>query len=246
MRRQILRSGTAWRLRTGPRLYADIDTVVEERLTTGIDEFDRVLGGGVVPGIARLIGVTRHREVHAAAPGGAHFARTFGPVLYSSGEESEAPDQVARRAARHRARRRSKYWRETVSSAFSRRSRDSSPVHHRRLDPDRLFAGCSNRPPEASARFAKRPRNCSLREGQNIPTFLVGTSQGRQSRRSKALEHIVDTVLYFEVRRTSLASHRTRREEPVRGRERDRRSRDDQHGARAVPNPSKCSSPSAP
>src|SRR6478735_10746548 len=34
----------------GPRLYADIDTVVSARITTGIDEFDRVLGGGVVPG----------------------------------------------------------------------------------------------------------------------------------------------------------------------------------------------------
>src|SRR5215216_1260221 len=35
---------------TGPQLYADIDTVVAERLTSGIGEFDRVLGGGVVPG----------------------------------------------------------------------------------------------------------------------------------------------------------------------------------------------------
>src|SRR5690242_14331859 len=34
----------------GPRLYEDIDTVVSARLPTGIDEFDRVLGGGVVPG----------------------------------------------------------------------------------------------------------------------------------------------------------------------------------------------------
>jgi len=34
----------------GPQLYEDIDTVVSARLTTGIEEFDRVLGGGVVPG----------------------------------------------------------------------------------------------------------------------------------------------------------------------------------------------------
>src|SRR5919112_434622 len=40
----------------GPRLYADIDTMVAERLSTGIDEFDRVLGGGVVPGSLVLIG----------------------------------------------------------------------------------------------------------------------------------------------------------------------------------------------
>src|SRR5206468_2475311 len=40
----------------GPQLYAEIDTVVAERLTSGIDEFDRVLGGGVVPGSLVLIG----------------------------------------------------------------------------------------------------------------------------------------------------------------------------------------------
>src|SRR3990170_6976767 len=40
----------------GPQLYADIDTMVAERLTTGIGEFDRVLGGGVVPGSLVLIG----------------------------------------------------------------------------------------------------------------------------------------------------------------------------------------------
>src|SRR5437773_7782434 len=31
----------------GPRLYGEIDTVVSARLSTGIDEFDRSLGGGV-------------------------------------------------------------------------------------------------------------------------------------------------------------------------------------------------------
>ena len=40
----------------GPQLYADIDTVVAERLSTGVGEFDRVLGGGVVPGSLVLIG----------------------------------------------------------------------------------------------------------------------------------------------------------------------------------------------
>src|SRR3954454_24437536 len=41
---------------SGPQLYADIDTVVAERLTTGLPEFDRVLGGGVVPGSLVLLG----------------------------------------------------------------------------------------------------------------------------------------------------------------------------------------------
>src|SRR3982750_505909 len=74
----------------GPRLYEEIDTVVSERLSTGIGEFDRVLGGGVVPGSLVLIGgepgIGKCTLVLRAA---AHFAKTFGPVLYSSGEESE-------------------------------------------------------------------------------------------------------------------------------------------------------------
>src|SRR6185295_11046765 len=41
---------------TGPQLYGDIDVVVAERMSTGIGEFDRVLGGGVVPGSLVLIG----------------------------------------------------------------------------------------------------------------------------------------------------------------------------------------------
>src|ERR671922_2059477 len=74
----------------GPRLYEEIDTVVSERLSTGIGEFDRVLGGGVVPGSLVLIGgepgIGKSTLLLQAA---AHFAQTVGPVLYCSGEESE-------------------------------------------------------------------------------------------------------------------------------------------------------------
>src|SRR5665213_469499 len=75
---------------SGPRLYEEIDTVVSARLSTGIDEFDRVLGGGVVPGTLVLLGgepgIGKSTLLLQAA---ANMARTVGPVLYSSGEESE-------------------------------------------------------------------------------------------------------------------------------------------------------------
>src|SRR3989337_305811 len=71
----------------GSQLYADIDTVTAERLSSGIGEFDRVLGGGVVPGSLVLIGgepgIGKSTLLLQAA---AHFAQTIGPVLYSSGE----------------------------------------------------------------------------------------------------------------------------------------------------------------
>src|SRR5437667_8166091 len=38
------------------RLYSEIDIEHCERLSTGIGEFDRVLGGGVVPGSLVLLG----------------------------------------------------------------------------------------------------------------------------------------------------------------------------------------------
>ena len=73
----------------GPQLYADIDIVAADRLTTGIGEFDRVLGGGVVPGSLVLLGgepgIGKSTLLLQAA---AYFANAYGPVLYSSGEES--------------------------------------------------------------------------------------------------------------------------------------------------------------
>src|SRR5229473_4810446 len=74
----------------GARLYSDIDVEQHPRLTTGIDEFDRVLGGGVVPGSLVLLGgepgIGKSTLLLQAA---ANMARTIGPVLYCSGEESE-------------------------------------------------------------------------------------------------------------------------------------------------------------
>src|SRR5262249_44388874 len=69
------------------RRYSDIELEPHARLTTGIDEFDRVLGGGVVPGSLVLLGgepgIGKSTLLLQAA---ANMARS-GPVLYSSGEE---------------------------------------------------------------------------------------------------------------------------------------------------------------
>ena len=74
----------------GAHLYADVDTVVSERVSSGISEFDRVLGGGLVPGSLVLLGgepgIGKSTLLLQAA---AHYASNVGPVLYCSGEESE-------------------------------------------------------------------------------------------------------------------------------------------------------------
>src|SRR5689334_19454523 len=42
--------------RASARLYADVEIEQAARITTSIDEFDRVLGGGIVPGSLVLLG----------------------------------------------------------------------------------------------------------------------------------------------------------------------------------------------
>ena len=77
---------------------ADVEATEEARLATGIGEFDRVLGGGLVPGAVILIGGDpgigkSTLLLQALCRMGAEH-----PVLYVSGEESAA--QVALRAKR--------------------------------------------------------------------------------------------------------------------------------------------------
>jgi DNA repair protein RadA/Sms len=199
----------------GPQLYEEIDTVVAERLTTGIDEFDRVLGGGVVPGSLVLIGgepgIGKSTLLLQAA---AHFASTFGPVLYSSGEESE--HQIKSRGERLGI---DPSTRSGSSRATSRDERASLYIlaetclerileEVARLKP--AFIIVDSIQTVFSLRFQSAPGSIGqVREaatqllfaakGQNIPTFLVGhvTKDGSLAG-PKALEHIVDTVLYFE------------------------------------------------
>src|SRR5262247_3806080 len=72
------------------RLYAEVQMSQSVRLSTGIGEFDRVLGGGVVPGSLILLGgepgIGKSTLLLQAA---AHFAQEVGPVRYASAEESE-------------------------------------------------------------------------------------------------------------------------------------------------------------
>jgi DNA repair protein RadA/Sms len=184
----------------GPQLYSEIDTVVAERLSTGIGEFDRVLGGGVVPGSLVLIGgepgIGKSTLLLQAA---AHFAHEVGTVLYCSGEESE--HQIKSRGERLGVQRAPLYI--LAETCLERILEEVA-----RLKPS--FVIVDSIQTVFSLKFQSAPGSIGqVREsatqllfaakGQNIPTFLVGhvTKDGNLAG-PKALEHIVDTVLYFE------------------------------------------------
>ena len=185
---------------SGPQLYAEIDTVVAERISTGVSEFDRVLGGGVVPGSLVLIGgepgIGKSTLLLQAA---AHFAKSVGTVLYSSGEESE--HQIKSRGERLGVEPAPLYI--LAETCLERILEEIA-----RLRP--AFVIVDSVQTVFSLKFQSAPGSIGqVREsatqllfaakGQNIPTFLVGhvTKDGALAG-PKALEHIVDTVLYFE------------------------------------------------
>ena len=184
----------------GPQLYADIDTMVAERLSTGIDEFDRVLGGGVVPGSLVLIGgepgIGKSTLLLQAA---AHFARTIGPVLYSSGEESE--HQIKSRGERLGVTAAPLYI--LAETCLERILEEIARLRPAFLIVDSIQTVFSLKFQSAPGSIGQVRESATqllfAAKGQNIPTFLVGhvTKDGNLAG-PKALEHIVDTVLYFE------------------------------------------------
>ena len=184
----------------GAQLYADIDTVVATRLSSGIGEFDRVLGGGVVPGSLVLIGgepgIGKSTLLLQAA---AHFARETGPVLYSSGEESE--HQIKSRGERLGVARAPLYI--LAETCLERILEEIARLRPALVIVDSIQTVFSLKFQSAPGSIGQVRESATqllfAAKGQNIPTFLVGhvTKDGNLAG-PKALEHIVDTVLYFE------------------------------------------------
>jgi DNA repair protein RadA/Sms len=189
----------------GPRLYEEIDTVVSTRLPTGIDEFDRVLGGGVVPGSLVLIGgepgIGKSTLLLQAA---AFFAQSIGTVLYSSGEESE--HQIKSRGERlgtfHGDNARAPLY-LLAETCLERILEEIGRLRPALVIVDSIQTVFSLKFQSAPGSVGQVRESATqllfAAKGQNIPTFLVGhvTKDGNLAG-PKVLEHIVDTVLYFE------------------------------------------------
>jgi DNA repair protein RadA/Sms len=167
----------------GPQLYADIDSVVAERLTTGIGEFDRVLGGGVVPGSLVLIGgepgIGKSTLLLQAA---AHFARTYGPVLYCSGEESE--HQIKSRGERLGIARAPLYI--LAETCLERILEEIARLRPAFVIVDSIQTVFSLRFQSAPGRYAKRRPSSSLPpRGRTSRRFSSGTSRRMAASRGR-------------------------------------------------------------
>ena len=182
------------------RLYSDIEIGQHARLSTGIDEFDRVLGGGIVPGSLVLLGgepgIGKSTLLLQAA---ANMARTVGPVLYSSGEESE--HQVKSRGERLAVGNAPLYL--LAETCLERILEEVARIKPALVIVDSIQTVYSLKFQSAPGSIGQVREAATqllfMAKNQNVPTLLVGhvTKDGSLAG-PKALEHVVDTVLYFE------------------------------------------------
>ncbi len=184
----------------GAQLYADVAYDTADRMSTGIGELDRVLGGGVVPGSLVLLGgepgIGKSTLLLQAA---SNVARQSGPVLYSSGEESE--HQIKSRGERLGVGRAPLYL--LAETCLERVLEELIRLKPALLIVDSIQTIFSLKMQSAPGSIGQVREAATqilfAAKSQNIPTFLVGhvTKEGSLAG-PKALEHVVDTVLYFE------------------------------------------------
>lgn len=187
-----------------PKSIWEIKSGEKERFKTNLKELDRVLGGGLVKGSLTLIsgdpGIGKSTLLLQTAN---NIASKYGKVLYVSGEESE--EQIKIRGDRLGV---------TAKDLFivSETNLDTIDAYIENIQPVFVIIdsiqtiykeGVTSAPGSVS-----QVKECSnelmrIGKGKNIPLFIVAhvTKQGALAG-PRVLEHMVDTVLYFEGERT--------------------------------------------
>jgi DNA repair protein RadA/Sms len=167
------------------------------RINSGINELDRILGGGIVPGSVLLIGgepgIGKSTLALQVALG------TKMKILYVSGEES--PEQIKMRASRLLKN-------NPNCLIYSEVNLESLLNQFEQVKPELLIVDSvqtlHTESIESSAGSVSQIRECAaqllkLAKTTGIPVILIGhiTKDGTLAG-PKILEHIVDTVLQFE------------------------------------------------
>ncbi len=178
----------------------DVELVEEPRVSTSLDELDRVLGGGIVPGSLMLIGgdpgIGKSTLLLQVA---SLLAARSERVLYISGEESIR--QTKLRADRLNVHAKELYiYAETDLGQIHETIHSVQPkflvvdsiqtIHH----PEVTSApGSVTQVRECTAELMR------IAKTEGIAVFIVGhVTKDGQIAGPRLLEHMVDAVLYFE------------------------------------------------
>lgn len=180
--------------------YTEIESQEDVRVSSGVTEFDRVLGGGIVPGTLVLIGgdpgIGKSTLLLQVAD---HLSRRESTVLYVSGEESER--QIKLRGERLNVEAQNLYLlpETNLENIFHEVDRLAPSVIIVDSIQTVFSANMESAPGSVSQVREVAHQFLLLAKNRTIPVFLIGhiTKDGSIAG-PKALEHIVDTVLYFE------------------------------------------------
>jgi len=180
--------------------FREIESQDDVRISSGINEFDRVLGGGIVPGTLVLIGgdpgIGKSTLLLQVAD---KLSAANTVVLYVSGEESER--QIKLRGERLGVEAANVYLLPETNLENIFREVD-------RLKPGAIivdsiqtvFSSLIESAPGSVSQVREVAHQfLLLAKNRAVPVFLIGhiTKEGSIAG-PKTLEHIVDTVLYFE------------------------------------------------
>ncbi|HEL2402595.1 TPA: DNA repair protein RadA [Streptococcus suis] len=185
--------------KTRPMKLNEVSSVQVARTKTNMEEFNRVLGGGVVPGSLVLIGGDPGIGKSTLLLQVSTQLSTIGTVLYVSGEESA--QQIKLRAERL----------GDIDSEFylyAETNMQSIRTEIEKIKPDFLIIDSIQTimspdisSVQGSVSQVREVTNelMQIAKTNNIATFIVGhmTKEGTLAG-PRTLEHMVDTVLYFE------------------------------------------------
>ena len=180
--------------------FTEIESQDDVRVSSGVTEFDRVLGGGIVPGTLVLIGgdpgIGKSTLLLQVAD---KLSAAGSSVLYVSGEESER--QIKLRGERLAVEAKNVYLLpetnlENIINEIERLKPGAIIVDSIQT----VFSSVIDSAPGSVSQVREVAHQfLLLAKNRGIPIFLIGhiTKEGSIAG-PKVLEHIVDTVLYFE------------------------------------------------
>ena len=180
--------------------FTEIEPQDDVRVSSGVTEFDRVLGGGIVPGTLVLIGgdpgIGKSTLLLQVAD---KLSATGSLVLYISGEESER--QIKLRGERLAVEAKNVFILpetnlENIINEIERLKPGAIIVDSIQT----VFSSAIESAPGSVSQVREVAHQfLLLAKNRGIPIFLIGhiTKEGSIAG-PKILEHIVDTVLYFE------------------------------------------------